>query len=273
MKGIIFAGCSFTWGEGLELYSNYSSININSIKRYSYNFPDIGYFMPKSHLKFIEANRFSRLVAQHFGTFDLVTEKNGGNHETMLTHIKKSLLDYKNDIGLIVVQLTEYLRGIRIHNNCNNECCSKDLVRMVEDWYSVKSGDGDSDRKYYHDIVEKYINENPEDFLKSLGNANLNNFINELEDINKNTNIPIKFLGSWIQPNLPITNEFYNKNLIKLSYKDKEYDTISDLLSEHQHELIIANELKWSNNWHPNLKFQKIISDNIIEYCKKNIVL
>jgi hypothetical protein len=273
MKGIIFAGCSFTWGEGLELYSNYPSVNVNSIKRYSYNFPDLGYFMPKSHLKFIESNRFSRLVSHHFGTFDLVAEKNGGNHSTMLTHIKKSLLDYGSDVGLIVVQLTEYLRGLKVHDNCNDECCSKDLVRMVEDYYAYKSGDKDEDKKYYHDIIEKNIEEEPEYFLKSVGKSELNNFINNLQEINKETNIPIKFLGSWLESNLPIENDFYDNNLITINYKDKEYKTLADLLSDHNNELIIANELEWSNNWHPNLKFQKVISENIINYIEKNSVL
>lgn len=273
MKGIIFAGCSFTWGEGLELYSNYNSINVNSIKRYSYNFPDIGYFMPKSHLKYIESNRFSRLVAQHYGTFDLVTEKNGGNHQTMLTHIKKSLLDYGNDVGLIIVQITEYLRGIKMHKDCNKECCQKDLVRMVEDYYAVKSGDTDTDRKYYHDVIQNNLVGEPIDELKKIGKDYFEKFINELENIYDETGIPIKFLGSWVESIPPVQSDFYQQNLIPIQYKNKNYQTIADLLSDHSDELIIANELKWSNNWHPNLKFQKIISNSIIDFLEKNHVL
>jgi len=273
MKGIVFAGCSFTWGEGLELYSKYDSVNINSIKRYSYHFPDMGYFMPKSHLKFIESNRFSRLVSHHFRTFDLVAEKNGGNHQTMINHIKKSLLDYGDDIGLIIVQITEYLRGIKMHKNCNNECCSKDLVRMVEDYYSVKAGNRDDDTLYYHDIIQNNISGEPQDELKKLGKQYFTEFIEELKLINEKTNIPVKFLGSWVEPMLPISSNFYEENLIKISYDSKQYDTIHDLLNEHGDDLIIANELKWSNNWHPNLKFQTIISNSIIKYLEKNSVL
>jgi hypothetical protein len=221
--------------------------------------------MPKSHLKFIESNRFSRLVSHHFGTFDIVSEKNGGNHKTMLNHIKKSLLDYKDDIGLIIVQLTEYLRGIKFKGY------DKDLIRMVESYYDVKSGNSDNHLKYYHDIVENHIEGEPMDYVKQLGKDKLNKFIDDLEDINKDTDIPIKFLGSWVQPDLPIENNFYDENLITLNYKNKEYKTISDLLSEHNY-LIISNELEWSNNWHPNLKFQKIISDSIIDYIEKNNV-
>lgn len=265
MKGIVFAGCSFTWGEGLELYSDLPTLNLESIKRYGYHFPDSGYYMPKSHLKFIESNRFSRLVSHHFGTFDIVSEKNGGNHGTMLNHIKKSLLDYKDDIGLIVVQLTEYLRGIKFGGY------DKDLIRMVESYYSVKSGQSDKHLKYYHDIIENHIEGEPMDYVKELGKNKLNKFIGDLEDINKHTEIPIKFLGSWVQPDLPIENDFYDKNLITINYNNKEYKTISDLLSEHNY-LIISNELEWSNNWHPNLKFQKIISDSIIDYIEKNNV-
>lgn len=273
MKGIIFAGCSFTWGEGLELYSNYDSINIHSIKRYSYHFPDMGYFMPKSHLKYIESNRFSRLVSHHFGTFDLVADKNGGNHQTMLNHIKKSLLECGDDIGLIVVQITEYFRGIRMHKNCTNECCQKDFVRMVEDYYSVKNGNTDDDTKYYHDLVEKNISGDPSEELKRLGKIYFNEFIEELILIKEKTNIPIKFLGSWVEPNLPTDSDFYKSNVIPISYKNKEYLSIAELLSEYNNELIIANELTWSNNWHPNLKFQRIISDSIINYLEKNDVL
>jgi hypothetical protein len=67
-------------------------------------------------------------------------------------------------------------------------------------------------------------------------------------------------------------SQFYEENLIPIEYRNKKYKTIADLLSDNSDDLIIANELKWSNNWHPNLKFQKIISNSITTFLEENNV-
>ena len=75
MKGIIFAGDSYTWGQGLHFYSDLPNEGWN----------DDGYNEGKnvttSHIKFIESQRFARKVANHFNTFEVCRPYNGGNND------------------------------------------------------------------------------------------------------------------------------------------------------------------------------------------------
>ena len=63
VKGIIFAGCSFTWGQGLYYYSNLPTLKEPDPFCYD------GNLVEQSHIKFMESVRFPRLVANHFKTF------------------------------------------------------------------------------------------------------------------------------------------------------------------------------------------------------------
>ena len=83
MKGMVFAGCSFTWGEGLHLYSDVCDISYT--KNQNFNIHNI----KESHKKCIQTNRFARKVANHFDTWELCREKNGGSNLDNLEFIKK----------------------------------------------------------------------------------------------------------------------------------------------------------------------------------------
>ena len=77
-RGIVFAGCSFTWGQGLYYYSNLPSIREpqpNHFERALVN---------SSHIQFMESVRMPRLVANHFKTFEAVHPYNGGSDESIL---------------------------------------------------------------------------------------------------------------------------------------------------------------------------------------------
>lgn len=276
MKGLVFAGCSFTWGEGLEIYSDLNTINWNSIKNFTYRFDNFGYFMPKSHKRYIESNRFSRIVSNYFETFDLVDDKNGGNHFTMLSHIKKCLIDYKDDIEYIIVQPTELARGIKLHKNCYKKCCEVDLIRMIESYYSFQlKKDNFSD---YFDIVNENLKDknNIEDYLNKRQYSEYNNFVKELIKIKKETGVEIKFLRSW---NLETENkttysniekecsDFIIDNYIPIIYKNSKYKSFLELLKNNS-ELIIKSDFSFTENYHPNKKCHKIISDSIIQYLK-----
>jgi hypothetical protein len=277
MKGIIFAGCSFTWGEGLELYSNLPTLPLVNIELNKYHFPDLGYYMPKSHKKYIEANRFSRLVTNYFETFDIVTEKNGGDIFTMKDHIDTSLIQYKNDISHVIIQLTENFRGIKIHNNCNKNCCEYDLVRIIEQYYDYKSGQKDNNSLYFTELLENELGNKDiyTEYLEKKSTEHFVSFIEYLKKIN-DSGIKICFIGSWhSQFNLlekkkdkyPNLYNFYNNNLIPIKYNNQEYRTMSEFFSEN--ELLIKNDFPFSKNYHPSKTAHRIIAESIIEYLKK----
>jgi len=66
-KGIVFAGCSMTWGQGLYYYSNLPTVKLpNNHNRYDKD------LITYAQYKFLESVRFPRIVANYFDTFELV---------------------------------------------------------------------------------------------------------------------------------------------------------------------------------------------------------
>ena len=68
---MVFAGCSFTWGEGLHLYSDVSDIVYT--KNQNFDIHNI----TETHKKCIQSNRFARKVANHFDSWEICREHNG----------------------------------------------------------------------------------------------------------------------------------------------------------------------------------------------------
>ena len=109
-KGIIFAGCSFTWGQGLHFYSESESLK----------YPVLGNsfqinHLTNYHLKFIESKRFPRLVSDSLKTVEFVNDRNGGQDNKTIdywfnsigTHIHSPFTDYSH----LIFQFTEPIRS------------------------------------------------------------------------------------------------------------------------------------------------------------------
>jgi hypothetical protein len=286
MKGIIFAGCSFTWGEALELYSEYPTIRYDYYKQEhkGYYFPEAVMYQKPGHVKFIESNRFARKVAQHFNTFDLVYPKNGGSLTTMRKFISSSLLEYEGDIEYIVLQFTEILRDVYIHDKCTNDCCSISVREILNDRISYECNELSLDeyKKYKsYELYNRYFNgKTPIDIDNEYSITELIKTLKFLLDIQK-TGIKIKLLGTWtndIQKYENLKNidlelyNFYKENLVSIESDGKEYETIFSVYNSKS-EYRIATDLPWSNNDHPSLKFHNLISDSIIKNIENDIYI
>ena len=121
MKGIIFGGCSFTWGQGLWYYSDYEDLFYpKHINRFDFNTVTL------AQVKVMESLRFSRLVANHFGTFDVQKLQNGGSEDetfeflnvlfhkkdnpTYGSHLTAERMDF-SEVDYIIVQLSQLWRN------------------------------------------------------------------------------------------------------------------------------------------------------------------
>ena len=102
MKRILFAGDSFTWGEGLQFYSGQKDV-----------------FFPKTHkfdptlisnlqMEFIINNRFPTLVGNHFNKETILRADNGGSNTWSTKFIKE--IKNTNQISHIIYQLTDLYR-------------------------------------------------------------------------------------------------------------------------------------------------------------------
>jgi hypothetical protein len=113
MKGIIFAGCSFTWGQGLYFYSDLSDVpKIGDVDYNDNKFKD-------SHFKFKDTLRFPRLVANHFNTFEVVKKQNGGSDNDSIEFVNNlfdnshSLFDKftYDDFDYLIFQTSQIVRN------------------------------------------------------------------------------------------------------------------------------------------------------------------
>ena len=116
MKGILFGGCSFTWGQGLYFYSDLVNLPYGS-QNYGFNYKEVN----ESMLRYKNAVRFPRLVANHFETFEVTKDDlgklygNGGSEDETFAYFEylfnvERKFKY-NDFDYIVIQLSNVWRN------------------------------------------------------------------------------------------------------------------------------------------------------------------
>lgn len=280
VRGIVFAGDSFTWGEGLELYSNYPSVQYEYYIQNGYHWPHVNEmgFVKKSHLEYIKANRFSRAVANRFDGFECVHDMNGGSFGTMKEHILKSIKLYGEDLSHLVVQFTEHLRDYTLKDST---IPGDGVKELLDNRIQYERGDISID-EYESSLYFKKWKDNfgemtaleVDDFLFE---SNVITFLKWIEDISKSNNLVVKFIGTWTNDSyrydklheydIGVSN-FYNNQLIKLKFDKKYFRSIFELTSNYR-GFRIVDDLEWSDNEHPNNKLHNIIANNIINQINK----
>jgi hypothetical protein len=103
---IIFAGCSFTWGQGLY-YSNKEFTDLPYPAKGIYDHQN-KLFPSEEHLKYMEENRFATQVSKHFNVLPIVKKENGGGNYTVYDFVKKQIND---NTKAVVVQTTSFGRN------------------------------------------------------------------------------------------------------------------------------------------------------------------
>jgi hypothetical protein len=278
MKGILFAGDSFTWGEGLHLYSDLPDVHYNEMgynnKRYT-----------PAHKDWINANRFSRRVANHFETFDLVRYHNGGDNGEIFDFIDNIETEYQrryvdaqptphrmftyklNDFDYIIIQLTDIFRKKVLLPN--GKLCN---IRSLD---SIKDAG-----------FNEYLRNNFDNKLDNFISYYLEKFSKEVEyKIKKYENLGIKkcFITTWHSDILPFikNNSFLNERLITFYLGDKIVESIWDLqsldkISNKYPEMTINQDpyfLKKNivvTNSHTSLTAHKLMANSIIKKIEEN---
>ena len=101
-KKYIFAGDSFTWGQGLQYYGGFKDIKQMRANHYEKD------CLTNEHVDFIKQKRFSKTVANHFNAIDLVKEENGGSDFESIQFIKENISD---DTEFVLLQTTQPFRS------------------------------------------------------------------------------------------------------------------------------------------------------------------
>lgn len=123
---MIFAGCSYTWGQSLHLYGGFNDDR----------HPRDGFFYEESllphHYQYNVDNRFATKVADYFGRKPIVAARNGNSNPLMIDWVYRVLKENPNT-DCIIVQSTSFARG---YNNFGDDVkqveAFNDLIEFVE---------------------------------------------------------------------------------------------------------------------------------------------
>ena len=146
-KGIIFLGCSHTWGEGLYFYSGLDGLPFT--ETHSYDASKIRSVFHDYRKKY----RYTRLLSDNLDTWEYTSDiGNGGTNITHFNYViqenmKHGHIKY-NDFGLFVWQLTDPVRDIpgghdRLEKETNDDFYQSEIKnhlffieRIVRRWES-----------------------------------------------------------------------------------------------------------------------------------------
>jgi hypothetical protein len=267
MKGMLFGGCSFSWGQGLYFYSDLPDLyNPKSI----YEFP--GHKVTDAQIRFKNTLYYPRLVSNHFNTFEVTKPFNGGSDDEtfdffkhifdnpkekffpkekrdIFTSTSVGALTY-NDFEYIVIQLSAIFRNEFYFNIGNETLCSL---------LSIKN----------HKILEymKINNYTFEDCCKEFFNQQFNRLKKELM-FYESRGIKSKIV-LWFDDLLEhIKNdEFLKDKVVIFNYDNKNIYTIKELQDNYPEMLIISDPYFKNtkfNDAHPSKLCHEIISKGII---------
>lgn len=265
---MVFAGCSFTYGHGLEYYSpnneyiDKPEIQITSIQ------DDV-------LIKTRKELRFSNIVSKHFNTFDVVRRYTAGNDQDSILfldhlfdrshehpHITDQRFDYEN-IEYIVFQ-TSY--PDRCHFKLNNG----GLLRL-SDYQDTKG--------HISNEMFKILKENDVDDFKKYYDLLLSQLFNELKETlqyYESKGIKCLFWNLTSDFTQYIDNDdWMKKRHIKLYHNEKCYLSWKLMSDDKNYDLEIINDNEsfgeiTPQDHHPSKKAHKIIAESIIKKIEEN---
>lgn len=266
-KGIIFAGCSFTWGQGLYYYSNLSTLKDGVENRF--NIEDTTH----TQIEYMKSVRYPRIVANHFKSFEILYPLNGGAHSQMIkwweaalgmssdTHVdslKVQKIDI-SEVSTVVFQLTQPHRcsGLRF-----------------DDKTTVTYFDGYSSQ--YRDRFERWLSENNlnfdeyETYYTNKSLETVQNFLIKCEE----RGLKVAIIN-WPRDNVESikSNKWISDRFVPLTYKNNIYYDIETLMKEHPRMKISTDYESFQTppkDDHPSLMCHNLIAENLINYLQND---
>jgi hypothetical protein len=258
MNGIVFAGDSFTWGQGLYYYSKLPNLKIPKTGHY------IDTYVTPSHRKFKDTKRFARLVANEFETFELVKVGNGGSDYESLEFIddifKKDGYKYE-DISHVIFQTTQFMRSafeMEIDGELNQLHFNHSIMKMHN----------------MHDFFIKWLNENNytlDDYERLHIQQIFDKIKNKFKELELN-GIKCKII-CWTLEYIDLikNDEYMFDRFIPITYNNKNIDCFETFMEDYP-EMMIKNDSYFKESvgdGHLSLNAHKIIANSIINNIKK----
>jgi hypothetical protein len=266
MKGLIFAGCSFTWGQGLYYYSGLETIKYPAPDAYDAK------LVTDAHKRHMSTLRYPRLVANHFNTWEVTSKQNGGSEETSINYINSSfgllkgyehLIDEKFDfseVEYVIIQTSQPNR-----NSFNYRFKGKDCKFLIFDPGS-KSDFYEWLIEEKNITIEQWRKEHIEDYFNRVKNLML-----FLEEKGVKTRILC-----WEDDYLDlISNDIFMYNrYISFEYRGGSFPSIRELMNKHSHLTINSDYDNFENppkDHHPSKECHEIIAKSVIGSIEKDL--
>lgn len=265
MKGLIFAGCSFTWGQGLYYYSKLSTLKEPPPMTYDSK------LLTDAHIRYMATLRYPRLVANHFNTFEVVSKQNGGSDESSINFINAAFglkegfghfieeVFSPSEIGYVIIQTSQINRNTFYYN-----------YKGEEKWFNANVAHTKSD--FYEWLIEERkisIDQWKEEHIKFYF-SEMKNLMTFLE--NRGVKTRILF---WENDYLNLSQDdifMYNRS-VKLDFRGEEFNTIAELMERHPHLAIgrdYDNLEKPPQDYHPSKECHQIIANSVIKSIEKD---
>ena len=266
MKGLIFAGCSFTWGQGLYYYSGLETLVEPEPNCYDAK------LVTDAHKKYMETLRYPRLVANHFKTFEVVSKQNGGSEETSINFINSAfnpdgkfnfLIDQTfsfSEIEYVIIQTSQANRNAFYFEYEGEKC--QFLI-------NEKSTKG----KFYEWLIEErkitideWLDDHRKDYLEKI--RSLMKFL-------ESNGVKTKIL-CWEDDylNLIKSDIFMYNRFIPMKYRGDIFDSIRRMMDKHPHLTINSDYDNFSNppkDHHPSRECHQVIAESVINSIQKDI--
>lgn len=265
-KGIIFAGCSFTFGYGLNYYSP------NFDGEWAQPYPgSISYHKLQPSMEFQTNNRFSNMVASHFNVPHLQPNRvSGGDYvnvewlenlfwkrDCVDTETSFKNTDVKNDFKCVIFQ-TSYV-------NRNMEFNYKQLLNPNKEFFKSQE-----EITATNDKMKEFDIENNYPWETNLQNQNLRVTWDKVKHTCKryeNTGINVYFLhiqDLWKD----IDDDFLKDRHIPIYHRGKEYFCFDEL--NNLSNSLIATDFDFfgdipPKDFHPSISTHKSVSESIIK--------
>lgn len=298
-KGIVCIGCSHTWGGGLEwYYPNKKILEKIANSDWTYDSKDITY----ATYKFINANRWSRLVANKLNLWEVNRMTNSGSDEGSIEFLKYifSMEKYKDgninysymakedcqkyefdDIEYVIFQLTDpfrnnnyYIDDQKIEVNIAKiryRDKSKIFVNKIENFKDHL------DEQTYNDFFNFYMNNfsSFEDMENYFCKQNLDSVEALFKELEKN-GIKCR-IWTWQNEYIPFLekNEYFNKRWIKFKYDNKHFNSLTEMFTYNPKLLISKSDYNINGfkiyDDHQTLECHKITANSIVDFIQNEI--
>lgn len=283
---IYFAGDSFTYGEGLELYT---PTNKWKSELYKYNpWPELEKKLDSDSTKFRTKNNFVGIFSENFPNVTTYQSTiNGGSLSDVIYNRIPNAIEVIGDIDIIVIQFSTFLRNpLHLKYDCKCDWClatncgSTGMISTtLRDGKNRLIALKDSTLNQFCKIIDFYDIDSYDILLKY--DEFLNTSIkNQIEIFKKdflkniiNSNTKVFFIDSWCKLT---SNHLQDDELIRnltiplISLDGNPYNRWGQF--QHQFDNPTINHMyPNTSNFHPTPEVHRYIGNSLVEFFKDKL--